>query len=332
MRQFCFGLLLAIVVPSYAQVCKTWHDSSQHRIQFVTVEDGVRLEVLDWGGTGPPIVLLSGYTTAHVFDDFAPQLTGFAHIYGITRRGLGSSSHPGNGYTAKQSAGDVLRVLDFLKLDRPILAGHSFGGQDLNVIAADHPKRVAGIVYLASAEDISLGPVTHAEIGHSASELPEQMRHRPEPDMSSFSAYRAWQIREQGMAFPESELRQEYACNPDGSLGEYVVSKEVRDALFAGLTAPEYSRIQVPVLAFFALPKSLEGQLERFRPQTIAEGAAMGLKYGLDLAWIARNEDALKRSVPRARLVELAKGNVFVFLTNQSEVVRELHDFVVGLH
>ena len=58
----------------------------------------------------------------------------------------------------------------------------------------------------------------------------------------------------------------------------------------------------------------------------------MGLKYGLDLAWIARNEDALKRGVPRARLVELAKGNVFVFLTNQSEVVRELHDFVVGLH
>jgi pimeloyl-ACP methyl ester carboxylesterase len=42
----------------------------------VTVDEHVRLEVLDWGGTGRPILLLTGLgNTAHVFDDFALKLT-----------------------------------------------------------------------------------------------------------------------------------------------------------------------------------------------------------------------------------------------------------------
>jgi non-heme chloroperoxidase len=49
-------------------------DASPHTVQFVTVEPGVKLEVLDWGGTGRPPVFLAGLgDTAHVFDDFAPS-------------------------------------------------------------------------------------------------------------------------------------------------------------------------------------------------------------------------------------------------------------------
>ena len=41
-------------------------------VRFVTVEDDVRLELLDWGGSGQPVVLLAGSgNSAHVFDDFA---------------------------------------------------------------------------------------------------------------------------------------------------------------------------------------------------------------------------------------------------------------------
>src|SRR5689334_1581107 len=91
----------------------TWQDASKHRVQFIAVEDGVRIEVVDWGGTGKPLVLLTGSgNTAHVFDDFAGKLTRFAHVYGITRRGFGASSHPESGYTDQRLADDVLRVLD----------------------------------------------------------------------------------------------------------------------------------------------------------------------------------------------------------------------------
>jgi hypothetical protein len=64
-------------------------------VQFVTVDEGVQLEVLHWGGSGRALVLLAGSgNTAHVFDDFAPKLIGCCDVYGITRRGFGRSSHP----------------------------------------------------------------------------------------------------------------------------------------------------------------------------------------------------------------------------------------------
>ena len=52
----------------------------------------VSLEVVDWGGRGTPLVFLAGLgSTAHVFDDFAPQFTDSFHVVGITRRGFGAS-------------------------------------------------------------------------------------------------------------------------------------------------------------------------------------------------------------------------------------------------
>ena len=55
----------------------------------------MKLEVLDWGGSGRGLVLLAGLgSTAHVYDDFAPKLTSEYHVYGITRRGFGASSAP----------------------------------------------------------------------------------------------------------------------------------------------------------------------------------------------------------------------------------------------
>src|ERR1700683_1569078 len=84
-----------------AQESVPWHDPSPHTVQFVTVDENVKLEVLDWGGTGRPLVLLSGLgNTAHVLDEFAPKLTPEYHVYGIPRRGYGASSAPASGYTA----------------------------------------------------------------------------------------------------------------------------------------------------------------------------------------------------------------------------------------
>ena len=72
-----------------------WRDPSPHTSQRITVEKDVQLEVLDWGGSGQPLVFLAGLgNTAHVFDKFAPKLIDQYHVYGITRRGFGASSSP----------------------------------------------------------------------------------------------------------------------------------------------------------------------------------------------------------------------------------------------
>lgn len=86
---------------------------------MISVEPGIKLEVVDWGGTGRPLILLSGLADdAHVVDTFAPKLIGKYHVYGITRRGFGASSSPqpvAENYSADRLGDDVLAVLGELK-------------------------------------------------------------------------------------------------------------------------------------------------------------------------------------------------------------------------
>ena len=126
-----------------------WRDPAPHSDQFITVDTDVRLEVLDFGGSGRPFVLLAGLgNTAHTFDQFAPKLVDQFHVYAITRRGHGASSTPASGYVADRLADDVLQVIDALKLNRPIVAGHSVAGEELSSIGTRRPEKVTGLVYL----------------------------------------------------------------------------------------------------------------------------------------------------------------------------------------
>src|SRR5688572_7770306 len=125
-----FGALgvSALALRPGPQLTTGWRDPSPHQVRTITVDSSVRLEVLDWGGSGRPVVLLGCYLTAHVYDDFAPKLTDRFHVYGITRRGLGASDKPSEGYSVQRSVDDVLEVLESLKLQKPILLGTSCGG------------------------------------------------------------------------------------------------------------------------------------------------------------------------------------------------------------
>jgi pimeloyl-ACP methyl ester carboxylesterase len=141
------GTALMFGSPAAAQ------DVTPHTVRFVTVQPDVQVEVLDFGGpatTGSKtIVLLTGLgDTAHTFDAFALQLAKTFRVFAVTRRGFGASSVPASGYGADRLGDDVLAVMDALKLTRPVLAGHSLGGEELSSIGSRHPDKVSGLVYL----------------------------------------------------------------------------------------------------------------------------------------------------------------------------------------
>jgi non-heme chloroperoxidase len=142
--------------------------TSSPKAQFVIVDKDVKLEVLDWGGTGRPLVFLAGLgNTAYTFTKFAPQFTANYHVYGITRRGFGASSHPDpsiiSNYSADRLGDDVLAVIDALKLNRPILVGHSIAGEELSSIGSRHPEKVSGLIYLEAAYPYAFYNQGHSE-------------------------------------------------------------------------------------------------------------------------------------------------------------------------
>jgi non-heme chloroperoxidase len=150
--------------------------------------------VLDWGGTGRPLVLLAGLGhTAHIFDTLAPNLTAFFHVYAITRRGFGSSTYTSSGYTQSRLADDVMAVIDHFHLTGTVLAGHSFAGQELTSIGIRRPERIAGLVYLDAAGDDLSGIEDNPKLQAIMRELPQPRPTRS--DLTSFSALQAWWTR-----------------------------------------------------------------------------------------------------------------------------------------
>jgi non-heme chloroperoxidase len=294
-------LLLTSVLLAQAPTANELH---KPQIQFVTVEEGVRLEVLDWGGSGRPLVLLAGSgNTAHVFDGFAPKLTRFAHVYGITRRGFGASSHPASGYTDQRLADDVLRVLDTLKLAFPVLAGHSLGGNEVTTLGSQHSDQLGGLIYLDAGADPKDFPASDAGYMALAQKLPPANR-LPYPP-----------------PFVESE-REATSGNQD--MGHAL--KEIGE----GTKKRDYSQIRVPVLSIFATFR-VGDPTRKDLPEDHQERAVVEAFENATMTYIKRYEHSLLAAVPSARIVELPAANHYVFLSNEADVLREIKAFLEGL-
>jgi pimeloyl-ACP methyl ester carboxylesterase len=327
-----------------AQERDAWRDPSRHQVEFITVDEDVQLEVLDWGGSGRAVVLLTGSgNTAHVFDDFAPKLRDLGHVYGVTRRGFGRSSHPATGYDDQRLADDVLRVLDALHLDHPVLAGHSMAGGELTTIGRQHSDRISGLIYLDATADPAGDPsMSDPEFVATEKRLPDAVRRGgPAADRSSIEAFQASQRRAKHGAFPESEVRETTAVLPDGRLGQYKAStREINLAIGRGQIKRDYSNIRVAVLAFIDYPWPPDDPPEsstmfvndlEYQPVNDDERAAIIAYVRVNRRRVDQRTATLKRSVPSARVVDLPRAGHYVFLTREADVLSEMHRFVMTL-
>jgi non-heme chloroperoxidase len=309
-----------------------WRDPSPHQIRRVTVDSPVQLEVMEWGGSGPSVVLLACYVSAHVYDDFAPRLTSQFNVIGITRRGIGASDKPATGYTVQRSVDDVLAVLDALKVQKTLLVGHSCAGQVLTMFAAQHSDRLLGLVYLDGASDPTMTP---ADVGASLPDralLPRPLKPLAPADNSSFESLQASQRSSRGWAFPEAELRQQYVQNPDGSVGASLLSPVIRRAITVDARVkPDYSGIRAPVLAIYVKDPPFEEVAATYLISNEQERGALRQEYAATQALYGRWQRDLRERVPSARIVELQGASLYMFQSNEADVLREIRAFAATL-
>jgi non-heme chloroperoxidase len=300
--------------------------AAAHTVQFITVDNDVKLEVLDWGGSGRPLVLLTGLGGgAHVYDKFAPKLIASYHVYGITRRGFGASSAPATGYTADRLGDDVLAVLDALKLNRPVLVGHSLGGEEMSSVGSRHPERVAGLIYL-DCDGYAYYDRLHGYLFVDAAELQKKLSLLQSGTGQQDPKQFVQGLLETSLpAFERDvrELQKDFQAQPAAMVAGWSAPRPaVSQAIYAGMQ--KYTDIPVPILAIFAVPHELG-------PEAGNDPIVRAAVEARDEAWAGAQAKAFETGVPTARVVRLPHANHNVFLSNEADVLREMNAFLKSL-
>jgi non-heme chloroperoxidase len=311
---------------SLSDTIPPWRDPSPHQVIHVPVSRSVQLELLDWGGRGKPLIFLAGGgESAHVYDGFAPRFTGRFRVLGITRRGVGSSSHPAAGYDTTTLIRDIVSVLDSVGISKASFVGHSFAGSELNALAARHPQRVDRMIYLDSAFDFRT-LFDSPEWKSGALETPQSPEGRYE-DNTIFT-WTLWAERLSGPGYPEAAVRALYEFGPDGQFVRSLSIDSVIDRLGRGTEPVDLRRIQAPALALYAVPGSAEVMYPWW--QTLDPTArARGQKSFETLSRLhSRLRDQFRDEVPRVRAVIIPGARHYIFLTDPGEVTHAMLEFL----
>ncbi len=271
-------------------------------VRMIAVAPDVRLEVDDWGGTGAPMVFLGGMgMEADQYRPFASRFRDAHHVYGINRRGSGASSAPANGYDAATRAHDIVVVLDSLHIDKAILVGHSFGGDELSKVGVAYASRVRALIYLEAYDYRRRRP-------SSMPPLPPQARN-------------AW----------KSSADRSNRLATDSS-GRATVRLNSDSMKLAGAEAADYSKIMMPALAIYADHATTAAQLfgadyERFD----ARNKTMARRYAdADAELFKEVQDRFRADVRRGTVLIIRGADHLIYESNPDEVEHAMRVFMAS--
>jgi pimeloyl-ACP methyl ester carboxylesterase len=130
---------------------------------------GVRVFWERYGDGEPTVFLLPTWSIVHsrFWKAQIPYLARHYRVLTFDGRGNGRSDRPGRwqAYTEREFAADALAVMDATATERAALVSLSCGALWSTLMAAEHPDRVAGLVYIAPA--VALAPPHPERAVHS---------------------------------------------------------------------------------------------------------------------------------------------------------------------
>jgi pimeloyl-ACP methyl ester carboxylesterase/predicted glycosyltransferase len=117
--------------------------------------DEVRVFYEVYGSGDPTILLLPTWSLIHSrqWKLQIPYLARHCRVVTFDGRGNGRSDRPREpaAYGEREFAADALAVLDATETERAVIVGFSLGGQRGLLLAAEHPERVDGAVFIGPA-------------------------------------------------------------------------------------------------------------------------------------------------------------------------------------
>jgi pimeloyl-ACP methyl ester carboxylesterase len=124
------------------------------------------------------------------------------------------------------------------------------------------------------------------------------------------------------VTFPEAEQR---------LLKERPIDPAIRRAIVDdNKVRPDYARIRVPVLAIYR-SFTMEQTLKDYPAKNDQERAAVEQGYAVRRAILSRWQRDLLTGVPNARIVEIPYSSLYMFLSHEADVLREVRAFAATL-
>jgi pimeloyl-ACP methyl ester carboxylesterase/predicted glycosyltransferase len=122
--------------------------------------NGVRIFYEVFGAGEPTVLLLPTWSIVHsrIWKAQVPYLARHCRVLTFDGRGNGRSSRPATpeAYADREFAADALAVMDATATQQAVLVSLSAGAYWALLLAAEHPERVAGAVFISPA--LPLGP------------------------------------------------------------------------------------------------------------------------------------------------------------------------------
>lgn len=320
----CLVLTLATLVACRKPA--TWSDPAAHKSGFVTA-NGVRLHYLDWGGSGPALILIHGLSAnPHYFDDLAPAFTDRFRVVAYARRGHGQSEAKGPYDTATLTE-DLRGLMDTLGIAKAHLAGHSMGGDEITAMAGIHPKRVDRIVYLDAAYDWA-----DPTFGAAFKAAPPIYLDAPPSALKSLDAFRAhlrtlWFLGVSDPSRFDAWIRDSIVVQPDGTVRGRMSDSAWQASVNTLLTEHrDYTKVRSPALAIYAasFPDVRNAQAAQ-----LAENLAWEQKYLVPFR--RASIERVQRELPNVEIILNVPGNHndFVFIS-RAQVVAAMRRFLLS--
>ena len=310
-----------------------WRDSAPHEPSSIKVEEGVQLEVLDFGGTGSPILLLPGLgATAHSYDELAPLLARNHRVVAMTRRGTGFSSKPDFGYDTPRLGQDVLAVMDTMGLAKVVLVGHSIAGEELTWLGGHHAERFDGLVYLDAAYDRSHprdNPLT-VRLRELNNRVPPAPPIPPEV-FQNYEAAKKWMEAGDHVRLPEGEMIASWQVDKPFLEGTPTIDARFQQAISAAIQPPDYDALKIPALAIYAFGDPEKPYSPRFDPNDAELMATLKDIEQVRDEMKRRNIERFRAHVAKGQVIEMQDARHYILQSNTREVADAIEKFVAGL-